>query len=73
MDNVIKKVKTCYFCDNNINEVDYKDTNLLRRFINSFGKILPKRRTGTCAKHQRRLTTAVKRSRIIALLPFVRK
>ena len=71
MNNIIKKEKHCHFCANNISDIDYKDTRLLRRFINSYGKILPKRRTGTCSKHQRKLSTAVKRSRIIALLPFV--
>jgi small subunit ribosomal protein S18 len=70
MENSIKKEKQCYFCVNNIKEVDYKDTQTLRRFINSYFKILPKKRTGTCAKHQRKLATAIKRSRIMALLPF---
>ena len=70
---VIKKEKHCHFCANNINEIDYKDTQLLRRFINSYGKILPKKRTGTCSKHQRKLAVAIKRSRIMALLPFVSK
>lgn len=73
MDNTIKKEKRCYFCENNIREIDYKDTRTLRRFINSYSKILPRKRTGTCAKHQRKLSTAIKRSRIIALLPFVSK
>ena len=73
MDNITKKKKECYFCVNNISEVDYKDTRLLRRFINSYAKILPKKRTGTCSKHQRKLAVAIKRSRIIALLPFVSK
>ncbi len=70
MDNSIKKEKQCYFCVNNIKEIDYKDTQTLRRFINSYFKILPKKRTGACAKHQRKLATAIKRSRIMALLPF---
>jgi len=73
MDNIIKKEKHCYFCENNISDIDYKDTYLLRRFINSYAKILPKKRTGTCSKHQRKLAIAIKRSRIIALLPFVSK
>jgi len=66
----LKKEKVCHFCVNHIDEVDYKDTQLLRRFINSYMKILPKKRTGTCSKHQRKLSTAIKRSRIMALLPF---
>ena len=73
MEDVIKKEKQCYFCVNNIKEVDYKDTQTLRRFINSHMKILPKKRTGTCAKHQRKLATAIKRARIMALLPFTNK
>ncbi|MFA7088167.1 MAG: 30S ribosomal protein S18 [Patescibacteria group bacterium] len=62
-----KKQKECYFCVNNI-DVDYKDTRTLRRFINFYMKILPASRTGVCAWHQRKLTTAIKRSRIMALL-----
>lgn len=73
MENTIKKTKLCFLCLNNINDLDYKDTRLLRRFINSYGKILPKKRTGTCATHQRKLTTAVKQARIMALLPFTGK
>lgn len=71
METTIKAEKQCYFCVNNIAEIDYKDTQTLRRFISSYMKILPKKRTGTCSKHQRKLATAIKRSRIIALLPFV--
>jgi len=65
--------KHCYFCVNNINEIDYKDVNLLRRFISNYEKILPRRKKGTCIKHQRKLAKAIKRARIMALLPFVRK
>ncbi len=73
MNNQPKKEKTCYFCVNNIDEIDYKDTQTLRRFINSYMKILPRKRTGACSWHQRKIATAIKRSRIIALLPFVNK
>ncbi len=73
MENIIKKEKQCYFCLNNIKEIDYKDTQTLRRFVNSYMKILPKKRTGACAKHQRKLATAIKRARIMALLPFTNK
>lgn len=73
MDATIKKVKQCYFCVNNFDEVDYKDTQTLRRFVNAHMKILPKKRTGTCSKHQRKLATAIKRARVIALLPFTVK
>ncbi|NIA18348.1 MAG: 30S ribosomal protein S18 [Actinobacteria bacterium] len=69
---IIKKEKKCHFCVNNINEIDYKDAETLRRFINSYMKILPRKRTGTCSWHQRKLTTAIKRARVMALLPFIR-
>ena len=70
MNNQITKEKICYFCVNNINEIDYKDTRTLRRFTNAYMKILPKKRTGTCSWHQRKLARAIKRARIMALLPF---
>ncbi len=73
MENIIKKEKKCHFCVNNINEIDYKDTETLRRFINSYMKILPRKRTGTCSWHQRKLATAIKRARIMVLLPFIRR
>jgi small subunit ribosomal protein S18 len=63
----IKKNKECYFCVNNL-EVDYKDVRTLRKFINFYMKILPGKRTGVCAWHQRKLSEAVKRARIMALL-----
>lgn len=68
-----KQEKTCYFCENNMKEIDYKNTGLLRKFVNYHMKILPSKRTGTCAWHQRKLATAIKRSRIMALLGFVNK
>lgn len=63
--------KVCYFTKNNITSIDYKDTELLKRFISERGKILPRRVTGTCAKSQRMLAQAIKRSRQMALLPYV--
>lgn len=69
----IKKEKVCYFCVNNISEIDYKDIRTLRRFVNFNMKILPRKRTGVCAWHQRKLATAIKRARIMALLGFVNK
>ncbi|MBU0707025.1 30S ribosomal protein S18 [Patescibacteria group bacterium] len=63
------KDKSCYLCAQGIIEVDYKDTQLLQRFTSSYTKILPKKRLNTCAKHQRKLTTAIKRARQMALLP----
>jgi small subunit ribosomal protein S18 len=65
--------KHCYFCLNNIKEIDYKDVELLRRFVSTYERILPSRKRGTCSKHQRKLGQAVKRARIMALLPFVKK
>jgi small subunit ribosomal protein S18 len=64
-----QKKKVCRFCSDKL-DIDYKDTNLLRQFITERGKIMPSRLTGTCAKHQRKLASAVKTSRMIALLPF---
>lgn len=63
--------KTCSFCAEKVESIDYKDAGKLRKYISESGKILPKRMTGTCAPHQRELTTAIKRARQIALLPFV--
>lgn len=65
-----RRRKVCYFCANHIDHPDYKDVELLGRFVSDKGKILPRRVTGTCAKHQRALTTSIKRARIMALLPF---
>lgn len=65
------KRKICNFCAEKSDSIDYKDTTRLRKYISERGKILPRRISGNCAKHQRGLTTAVKRARIIALLPFV--
>jgi small subunit ribosomal protein S18 len=62
--------KVCKLCVRKVKHVDYKDVDLLRRFITDRGKILPRRITGTCAKHQRMLATAIKRARFVALLPF---
>ncbi|MDR1858764.1 MAG: 30S ribosomal protein S18 [Treponema sp.] len=64
------KKKVCRFCVQKL-KIDYKDADTLRRFITERGKILPRRITGTCAKHQRALAVAIKQARIIALLPFV--
>ncbi len=62
--------KVCRFCADKNLVMDYKDADLLRHFITEHGKILPRRITGTCAKHQRKLTTAIKNARIMALIPF---
>ncbi len=62
--------KVCHFCVDRVEEIDYKDVARLRKFVSERGKILPRRVTGTCAKHQRALTTAIKRARAVALLPY---
>ena len=63
--------KVCYFTKNNIEYIDYKDTELLKKFISPNGKIIPRRVTGTSAKYQRMLAVAIKRARQMALLPYV--
>ena len=63
--------KVCAFCVDKVEEIDYKDVARLRKFTSDRAKILPRRVTGTCAKHQRELTTAIKRARNVALLPYV--
>ncbi|MBF0211463.1 MAG: 30S ribosomal protein S18 [Desulfamplus sp.] len=65
--------KVCRFCADTSIEIDYKDSKNLRSFITERGKIIPRRITGTCAKHQRTLATAIKQARTIALLPYVGK
>lgn len=62
--------KVCSFCVDKVEHIDYKDIANLRRYISERGKILPRRVTGTCARHQRELTTAIKRARYVALLPY---
>ncbi len=64
--------KTCSICEMGIRVVDYKDDRTLQRFITDRGKILPRRISGSCARHQRQIGTAIKRARHIALLPFIR-
>lgn len=63
--------KVCAFCADKIEKIDYKDVPRLRRYLSERGKIVPRRVTGTCARHQRQLTTAIKRARHLALLPYV--
>lgn len=64
-----RRKKVCVFCGKD-SSIDYKDTNKLKRYVSERGKILPRRITGNCARHQRALTTAVKRARHIALMPY---
>jgi len=63
--------KQCYFCTSNIKVTDYKDVETLKRFLDPQARILPKRRSGLCALHQRKFARAVKRARVVALLPFM--
>ena len=65
-----KKKKVCYMCTGK--DIDYKDTELLKKYINDKGKILPRRVTGACAKHQRHIAEEVKKARAIALLPYTK-
>ena len=63
----------CFFCSQNLKNIDYKEIDLLRRFVSSQAKIIDPRHTNICAKHQRKLSTAIKQARFMALLPYVRK
>ena len=66
-----RRKKVCAFCaDKNYTGIDYKDVNKIRRYVSERGKILPRRVSGTCAKHQRALTVGIKRARHIALMPY---
>ncbi|MEK6757295.1 MAG: 30S ribosomal protein S18 [Bacteroidota bacterium] len=67
----VRKKRTCRFCESKESYIDYKNEKRLQRFISEQGRIIPKRITGTCARHQRLLVTAIKRARHLALLPFV--
>ncbi len=67
---VLKKV--CKLCERGIRQVNYKDEHLLSRFVTDRGKIRPRRATGSCARHQRQIATAIKRARYLALLPYIR-
>lgn len=69
--NPIQQKRYCYFCVNNITDIDFKETGLLRRFTSSYAKIVPKRRSGACSKHQRKLALSIKRARFMALLPYL--
>jgi small subunit ribosomal protein S18 len=67
----MRRKKVCQFCAEKIEDIDYKDVELLQKYVTDRGKILPKRVTGTCAYHQRAVARAIKRSRIVALMPYV--
>jgi small subunit ribosomal protein S18 len=65
------KRKFCRFCQRNVREIDYKNVDILRKYVLERGKISPRRMTGTCAYHQRKLATAIKRARLMALIAYV--
>ncbi|MFC2160303.1 30S ribosomal protein S18 [Acidobacteriota bacterium] len=65
------KRKVCRFCERNIRDIDYKKADILRRYSSERGKITPRRVTGTCSYHQRKLGVAIKRARLLALLPYI--
>ena len=67
----MRRKKVCQFCADKAEVIDFKDVEKLKKYVTERGKILPKRITGTCAVHQREVTTAIKRARIVALLPYV--
>jgi len=64
-------MKQCHFCANNIDTIDHKKSEVLKKFMSHHARILPKSETGVCAKHQRKLATAIKRARVMGLVPFV--
>lgn len=66
-----RRKKVCAFCVDKIDNIDYKDTTRLRKYVSERAKILPRRISGTCAKHQRQLTIAIKRARHVALMPYI--
>ena len=70
MMNNFGRKKVCFFCRKKIEDIDYKDPNSLRRYLGIWSKIKPAKDTGTCSKHQRRLTHAIKRARYLALIPY---
>ena len=65
------RVKVCRFCEDKITAIDYKEERVLRRFVTERGKVIPRRMTGTCARHQRMLVRSIKRARHVALMPYV--
>lgn len=65
--------KTCFYCRHGIGEIDYKQTANLQRYTSSYGKIVPRRKSGACAWHQRKVAESIKRARFMALLPFINR
>ncbi|MDD3776410.1 MAG: 30S ribosomal protein S18 [Actinomycetota bacterium] len=71
--NLKQRKRYCYFCKENIEDIDYKNVNVLRKFISDKGKIRPKRSSGNCVQHQRKVAIAIKRARELALLPYFKR
>jgi small subunit ribosomal protein S18 len=71
--NIRQRKRFCYFCRANIDNIDYKNASLLEKFISDKGKIRPKRSTGNCVQHQKKIAMAIKRARIIALIPYYKR
>ena len=71
--NLRQRKRFCYFCKENITSINYKNTSLLEKFISDKGKIRPKRSTGNCVQHQKKIAMAVKRARVIALMPYFKR
>lgn len=67
------EIKNCHYCVNKNVDIDFKDVLELQRFVSHYARIVPRRRSGLCAKHQRKVATAIKRARIMGLLPFIKK
>lgn len=65
--------KMCHFCINQTEEADYKNVQLLQKYVSGYARIIPKKRSGLCSKHQRKIANAIKRARIMAILPFIRE
>ena len=65
--------KMCHFCVNQSDEADYKNVQLLQKYVSGYARIIPKKRSGLCSKHQRKIANAIKRARIMAILPFIRE
>ena len=68
-----QKEKSCFYCVHSIRDIDYKDSDSLIRFTSSYAKILPRKRTGACSKHQRKISSAIKRARFMALFPYTNR
>jgi len=71
--NNLPRKRVCFFCTEKINEIDYKDSDVIRKFMTHQGKISTRKRTGTCSKHQRMLSSAIKRARFMGIVPYTTK